>query len=667
MNDLVSIIIPVYNVENYLLRCVESILKQTYENIEIILSDDGSKDKSGQLCDSLALKDKRIKVLHCENKGLSEARNRGLRIAGGKYVCFVDSDDWVDKDFVLKLLYTLKKTKSDISECKFKRTTDAEAKGNKNGSISSLDTKSALDLLCDDNYAKHIVVWNKMYKKSLFDKIEFPIGKLHEDEFTTHKLFSKATKVGFVDDELYFYFFNKNSITASKIIDKRLDSIEAYLERMTFFEANHYDDLKKKTSRLLFKNFCDYVSYKKSDFLDYKAFFHKLKRLYNMNKNKIYCDYLSKIEKFFYFLSRFSINWLKHVKLASYYCKRFKDKTRKLFKKNRLNKSPAFFKKAASLRKNDKKIAFILGCVEYLNYGDLAIGESVEQYVSKYYSTVEISQDETIKYIGKIKKIVRNNDLIVLPGGGNIGDVWKYDENIRRLVIKTFPNNKIIIFPQSINFLDTNSTYFKESVKLYSAHGKLTLFLRDFESLRKAEEYYKDLKTILIPDSVFLLRSNPNFVKHMTNKVGLCFRDDKEQSSDTIKQCLNIIDLLVDNDVEFDFITTVERGKTNLIERKDLVKEKLEEISSYKIIFTDRLHCIIFCSLTLTPCIALNNSNNKIKAFIEAWLSNVKTISLLNPNDILEVNIINQFTQISNNDNIDLSRSFYALEKIINE
>lgn len=197
MEELISVIVPIYNVEKYLNKCIESIINQSYSNLEIILVDDGSKDSSGIMCDSYILKDKRIKVIHKENGGLSDARNVGLDKAKGEYIVFIDSDDWIDEKMIEILYNIIKKNNSDISICDYFLAYNEEIQTQKEDiEIINLSNIEALKTIYDKDLGVcMIVAWNKLYKRNLFkDDIRYPYGKIHEDEFTTYKLLYKAKK-----------------------------------------------------------------------------------------------------------------------------------------------------------------------------------------------------------------------------------------------------------------------------------------------------------------------------------------------------------------------------------------------------------------------------------------------------------------------------------------
>lgn len=243
MEPLISIIIPVYKVESYLRRCIDSIINQTYNNIEIILVDDGSPDNSPAICDEYAKIDCRIKVVHKENGGLSDARNTGIENAKGNYITFVDSDDWVQPDYIETLQNNLLSNKADISIVENTPTTGKEpVKTKLHQYPQSLTSKKALERLFKNNEVSFTISCSKLYKKDLFNDIRFPIGKFHEDEFTTYKLFYNSKIITWNPTSLYNYFKRNDSITASR---HPFDLLEVYEERYLFFKNHGEKDLLK--------------------------------------------------------------------------------------------------------------------------------------------------------------------------------------------------------------------------------------------------------------------------------------------------------------------------------------------------------------------------------------------------------------------------------------
>lgn len=224
---LISVIVPVYKVEKYLDKCVESIVNQTYKNLEIILVDDGSPDNCPAMCDTWAEKDNRIKVIHKENGGLSDARNAGFAISNGEYISFIDSDDWIDLDFYQLLSSELDKG-ADIAEC----ASDWCDENGKTISVRGfsepkiLNTVEATQMLLQEKGIMQ-TVWNKLYKRECVENILFEKSKFHEDNFWTWQTFLKAKKVSIITKPMYHYVQRNSGIMGVGYSLKRLDALEA--------------------------------------------------------------------------------------------------------------------------------------------------------------------------------------------------------------------------------------------------------------------------------------------------------------------------------------------------------------------------------------------------------------------------------------------------------
>ncbi len=245
---LVSVIVPIYNVERYLDRCVESIVNQTYKNLEIILVDDGSPDNCPEMCDEWARKDNRIKVVHKPNGGLSDARNAGFEVSNGELICYIDSDDWIELNFIHSLYEAMMNAQADVVEC---ATNYVSEDGHvlrirKTPDSVHLDKISALrKLVLEDGVYQ--TVWNKLYKREVC--IPFEKGKLNEDEFFTWKVFDNINKLALVEKPMYNYLQRGGSIIQSNYSIRRLDGLRAKFERMQ--ELQKYERLASLTSQQL--------------------------------------------------------------------------------------------------------------------------------------------------------------------------------------------------------------------------------------------------------------------------------------------------------------------------------------------------------------------------------------------------------------------------------
>lgn len=236
---LVTIVIPVYNVEKYIRKCIESLQSQTYSNIEMIVVNDGTKDNSLNIVKEMATFDNRIKIISQENQGLSMARNTGIQNANGEYICFVDSDDFVHKDYVKLLLENVIENDADIGVCDFwyiDETGKTWSRKEKKKKVYS-NIEAIKDILTNEQDTE-VMTWNKLYKTSLFrdNSIYFPKGKLHEDNFTTYKLYYYANKIVLKPDKLYYYLQRKTSIMGKKFNTRRLDILQAVEETKKFIQ-----------------------------------------------------------------------------------------------------------------------------------------------------------------------------------------------------------------------------------------------------------------------------------------------------------------------------------------------------------------------------------------------------------------------------------------------
>lgn len=230
MNEpLISVIVPIYNVEKFLSKCINSILKQSYKNLEVLLVDDGSTDSSGKICDEYADKYDYIKVFHNRNQGLSAARNYGIHSAKGEIIGFIDPDDWIECDFYKKLYNTLDEFKADIVICGYSERNADEKTINKTNYKSQFfeDKRDSINALCGEQF--HNYVWNKLFRKKLFDEIQFPDGKSYEDLAVMHKLFFKADRIVILKDALYNYLIRPDSLVHQR--SKYIDAFEMFYQR----------------------------------------------------------------------------------------------------------------------------------------------------------------------------------------------------------------------------------------------------------------------------------------------------------------------------------------------------------------------------------------------------------------------------------------------------
>lgn len=240
--DLVSIIIPVYNVEKYLERCILSVINQSYKDIEIILVNDGSTDDSLKICQKYETLDKRIILIDQKNAGLSGARNSGLKYASGEYIVFIDSDDYVSVNYIKNLLLAAKEKNLDIVQCFYVLTND-KTDSYPNDTYNSKDVKiiSKIDALNKRKYK--VTAWAKIYKKEILDHFQFREGIIHEDDDSYYKLIDRANSIGVLDEVLYYYYMAPNSIIRNHKKEKSTIYIDIYQDRIKYFKEKQNIEL----------------------------------------------------------------------------------------------------------------------------------------------------------------------------------------------------------------------------------------------------------------------------------------------------------------------------------------------------------------------------------------------------------------------------------------
>ena len=301
---MISVVIPVYNVEKYLKECLDSVINQTYKELEIILVDDGSTDNSGKICDEYAEFDQRIKVIHQKNMGAGGAKNTGLDLISGDYFSIIDSDDYLELNYYETLLNSMIKYQVDVVQC-LNRDFYVDGIYNRSYSFDRFNRRNAtvltrkkflFELLYDWKYA---IFANKLFNRSLLKNIRFPVGRKIDDEFFTYKLICNAKKIVNINNFLYNYRMRKTSVmNENKEYDLVLDRIDCFEERLQYIEK-----CEPKLYNPYYDHFANYILYNSRKFSEHgESILTKLIKKYPIKNKKIYEKIISRV------VSRKSLN-----------------------------------------------------------------------------------------------------------------------------------------------------------------------------------------------------------------------------------------------------------------------------------------------------------------------------------------------------------------------
>lgn len=299
----ISVIMPVYNVAKYLEKSINSILEQTYQNFELILIDDGSTDSSGNICDKYAQQKSNIKVIHQINQGQSVARNKGIDVATGNYICFLDSDDWYSSNALESLVETISNNDTDISLINIIETENENVEYKDKNEIIYLSSNECLTNILN-NHLNFVQVCNKLYKKELFNKIKFPVGKIFEDEYISTDIYSRINKLAWTQKGCMFYRQRPGSTTKEGFNVNKLQEYDSLVKTGEAFKnLNRLDLWSRNLSRILSFLFKSYFQLKDSN-LENKEMLMKdiqTKIIYTFNQKPIFKWRFKDIRRYYCF------------------------------------------------------------------------------------------------------------------------------------------------------------------------------------------------------------------------------------------------------------------------------------------------------------------------------------------------------------------------------
>jgi len=636
----ISVIVPVYKVEEYLHRCVDSILDQSFMSFDLVLVDDGSPDRCGEICDEYSRKDSRIHVIHQENRGLSAARNTGidwsLSHSTSEWITFVDSDDWIHCRYLEILYEAACRDGTSISVGRMLKTRKTPLPNIEQW----YSTVERVSTFYARGETEAIVAWGKLYKIECFKTVRFPVGKLNEDAFTTHKVLFQQDRVSIVEQKLYAYYQNENGIMNRPWTPQRMDAFDAYEEQISFFLERDMTDIAGRRFRAYARNCLmqlDLIdaSSKMSD--DEKILYQKEVRMhlrkllsgyraYHWASPLRHGDHRYYINAYPFMMAldkrlrpvRAAVKKIPGAVSLAHFVRGLPDSGRKLKKYLR------------AIRNTE---AILLQTPLHGNLGDHAISLAENNLLRDL--GIRCAEYPWTKGIEKLLAGFTPRDkLVLITGGGWIGSLWPNEEERLINSLIAYNNQRVIVFPQTVYF-DTSTprgkAFFEASASIYEAHPDLTIFVRERYSYAFMKEHMPAVKTFLVPDIAMLLQSD---VKGKNRKGAcICLRQDKERTL-TDEERARLIKLIQADFSSLHYTDTVLRHKVNMEQREGAVQDKLEEFASSEIVVTDRLHGMIFAALTETPCIVVNSMSHKLHGCYE-WIKSLDYIRFVEDYDLI--------------------------------
>jgi exopolysaccharide biosynthesis predicted pyruvyltransferase EpsI len=608
---------------------LDSILEQSYKDIEILLVDDGSTDDSGHICDDYASKNDNIRVIHKENGGLSSARNAALDVASGDYIGFVDSDDYIHPKMFEKLLLACESNDADISTCchYVEKGDSLLIEGVIDDNVHIYGSEEALELLIRDEVMKSYA-WDKLYKAELFEGVRYPNGRNYEDVATTYLLFDRAGRICYIPEYLYYYQMREGSISAH-ISDSQWHKncglmILSQKERFEyFFEKNQ--KIATLSLAMMVKYIYSYMD-TGSALRDtegnakWRSFL--LEHEEDIKSNPYVSDKDKKLLKI-YTMSDIKLECYRMEKKPAKSINEYAHKAKRFANSFGLGLDRKY-DFGLDKGKTTRLILFELPCFD--NLGDHAIAYAGKQFLEDYtkknpeMQLFIIDGWDTVDAINQLKKEIAPEDIIFCQGGGNIGNLYSFAEVFRNKVLMAFPRHRIIIFPQTIYFTqdEEGEKARIKSIGIYSKCQRLTICARDNSSYNMMKEYYGDKVEVIEMNDIVSYLDESQYGSTHRDKILLCLRSDKESAltKEDKKLLQSYCEGLTDKLLVTDTVMGADISKD---EREKVLDEKWKIFGGSRLVVTDRLHGMIFSLITKTPCVVLGNNHHKVKSTYETF------------------------------------------------
>ena len=673
MNEKVSIIIPIYKVEKYIRHCIESILNQTYRNLEIILVDDGSPDNCPNICDEYAERDSRIKVIHKPNGGLSDARNAGLKVFTGDYVYFFDGDDYVENTLIEIALKNALETCADLVVFNYYRVDEAD------NLLSTSYFKTGIYEITDHNRINYIVntlakyetgweAWNRLYKADIIrtNQLFFWDNKvIFAEDFGFSLNFAlHANKISCISDVLYHYLIRKNSIMSEASKIPRLSASIALSKLMEEKISSTFEQsILQKEFPVLFYSIM-YEQLRGLTIENYKTSIASINdnEYFNKNMKRVIGKFVSIIKC--YGVIKGSIVLLICFCLLTRRFEKLNIRVLESYKK-RWKISEVFENNKAKM--SSKKRVFLIGSEDFRNLGDHHLAISEMEYLQNVfpdYEIIEITASEYYTVRHMLSFLIKRKDLLCISGGSIIGKFSSLTDYIQRDMMKRYKNNRMIIFPQSTNYDSSEDEIMqlKKYQTMINKSRKITMCFSDYRSYELAKQYF-DCNIVLTPDMV--LYSNYSNQLKLERKGAIIILNNELEGTQNEQDKLLIEKIVGQYTEDIRFNDIVLNSDISVFDRKDVVAAFMKKIAEAELVITNRLEGMLFCAITQTPCIVLPNCNRNAEEVYE-WLSKTEYIIIIKDlNDLEEA--LDRLLAIDNlhYDNSRILEGIESLTKIL--
>lgn len=669
-NIKVSVVVPVYNVEEYIEECLNSLVAQTLSDIEILLIDDGSTDSSGLICDKYAQEYGNVRVVHKANQGLGSSRNVGFSEAKGKYVYFIDSDDLLEID-ALRILYQ-EAEKDSLDIILF----SAECFGEDSGYAYNIDKYKRTAFLDEVKTGKEMFfslytvreyypsIPLRFYRRAYLEcnNFSFPEDIIHEDEAYGCLSLLQAKRVKCIAKRFYKRRYRKGSIMTSK---RALNSAMGYVHTWkSLTKAYSHLELSEEDKKKYFEFVGVYI-YQAME-LYFASFSVEDKNKFKTARKEI------RDSAYYHELSIGLRIFLISPMLYKLCLKIFNLKSVLADSKKKIRQGCILLEAILQLFIvhnfcKDRNAAILIGTPTHGNLGDQAIVYAEHKFLEKFkkkINIVEITSQLYLKYKELLGRLITEKDLIIIDGGGSMGTLWINNEYRFRDVIERFAANSVFIFPQTAYFAKdaVGLEELEKSVEIYSRHKRLTIFCRDRETYNFVQKEFHSNESYYVPDMVLSLQRVDSEIKNR-NGVLLCLREDKEcivqrSLSDTIERFVK------EKGVNVKKTSTLTGGYIDKFNRKKELQNKWNEFSGASLVITDRLHAMIFCAITGTPCIAFDNVSHKVRGGYE-WLKHLSYINFLEPESLSKELISDIIEHTYEEKNVDLVSEYEKLQRLV--